>query len=80
MVYYCLIKIRSKISISGELGAANEEVRSLRARENLLVSKKGFDGVCIELNAALEREQQAQKLLHEQNAKLQVSMTLFGIF
>nr|XP_039271478.1 coiled-coil domain-containing protein 171-like isoform X1 [Styela clava] len=54
-----------------DLEIATDEIKLLRDRENHLVSRKRFDGVCSELNAALEREQQAQKLLHEQNTKLQ---------
>lgn len=46
-------------------------MKDFKTRESQLIPKKRFDGVCVELNAALEREQQAQKLLHEQNDKLQ---------
>ena len=52
----------------------SKEMKTLKEKEKSLVSRGRFEGVCSELNSALDREKKAQKLLREQNAKLQVSI------
>ena len=47
-------------------------MKRMKEKEKELVSRARFDGVCSELTSALQREKRAQKLLREQNAKLQV--------
>ncbi|XP_078484807.1 coiled-coil domain-containing protein 171-like [Ciona intestinalis] len=68
-------KLRSKIdklkNYKSEVEKQSDEIQGFKDRERALVARSRFDGVCTELNAALEREKRAQKLLHEQNSKLQ---------
>jgi len=57
----------------GELEKKREEVKQVKAKERQLIPRSRFEGVCAELNAALDREKRAQKLLREQNEQLHVS-------
>ena len=49
-----------------------KEIDELRANERNLVERDRFNGVCLELENALEREKKAQRILLDQSDKLQV--------
>ena len=62
------------LSYTDELEAKVRELDDLRANERNLVERDRFNGVCLELENALEREKKAQRILVDQNDKLQVSI------
>ena len=59
-----------------ELQKRNKEIKVMKDKEKESVARSRFEGVCSELNSALEREKKAQRLLREQNVKLQVRWLL----
>jgi len=54
-----------------ELEEKVKEIDELRANERNLVERERFNGVCLELENALEREKKAQRILLDQSDKLQ---------